>query len=468
MTAERRSAAWSLSLRPTAAFAAVTTVAFILMYFIAEHSIREHNDAWLRGEAEALRQVSESAQTSESRASLLRAVAASSVREITGASHSRGEREAMIFVLERDAAGREVVWLGPRRHEPFVAAVRAASLPPGKPRTVRIAGERLPFRVVRHTVPDADIYLGLSDLHAVHLMQGILGQLALVWLAAVGLAWLIAFLSARQLLARVESITTAAARIRSDDLSTRLPSSNQADEIGYLARTLNGMLDRIAGSVNQLRSLTDSVAHELKSPLTSIRGRLEIALTSESPERYREATIQAIDDLDRLAAFVTTTLDVAEAEGSGLRLDTAPRDVAGLVRNVIALYEPAFAEHRQTLRTALAPDAVVWLDASLAQRAVANLLDNELRHCPPETTVDVALTAGSDEVTLTVEDDGPGFPTEIKVRLFERFAKAGPGGGHGLGLAFTRAIVVAHGGRVAAENRAEGGARVILTLPRRR
>jgi signal transduction histidine kinase len=464
--AEHRSAAWGLSLRPTAAFAAVTTVAFILMYFIAAYSIREHNDAWLRGEAEVLRQVSSAAQSPELHVSLMQAVAAAAVRSITGASRDPGDREAMIFVLETAAGGREVVWLGPPRRGPFVEAVRAAELPAGKPRTVKIPGQRLPFRVVRHPVSDGEVYLGLSDLHAVHLMQDLLGRLALVWLAAVALAWLIAFLSARQLLARVESITTAAARIKSDDLSTRLPTSGQADEIGYLARTLNGMLDRIAGSVNQLRSLTDSVAHELKSPLTSIRGRLEIALTSEAPERCREATVQAIDDLDRLAAFVTTTLDVAEAEGSGLRLHAEPVDVGALVHNVVALYEPAFAERQQALRTTLAPETIAWLDASLVQRAVANLLDNELRHCPPDTTVDVTLTASRDEVTLRVEDDGPGFPVELHVRIFERFVKAGAGGGHGLGLAFTRAVVVAHGGRVSAENRVEGGALITLTLPR--
>jgi signal transduction histidine kinase len=273
--------------------------------------------------------------------------------------------------------------------------------------------------------------------------------------------------SARRLLARVESITTAAARISSDDLGTRLPSGGKADEIGYLARTLNSMLDRISGSVSQLRSLTDTVAHELKGPVTSIRGRLENALTSERPERWRDAAILAIEDLDRLAAFVTTTLDVAEADGGGLRLQPETVDFTGLVRSIVALYEPAFAERRQTIRTALEDEVALRLDASLAQRAVANVLDNVLRHCPAETVVDVTLTTTRDEATLSVEDDGPGFPAELQARMFERFVKAGPGGGHGLGLAFTRAIAVAHGGTVTAGNRPRRGAFVRLVLPRR-
>jgi signal transduction histidine kinase len=462
-----RSAAWTLSLRPTAAFAAVTMVAFVLMYLIAAHSIRQHNDAWLRGEAEVLRQVSVAAAPGAPHDGVVQAIAISAAREVTGASSNRAEREAMIFFLEMDTTGHELIWLGPEPRQPFLDALRAARLPAGKPRTVTIPGQPSPFRVVQHPAGATDLYLGLSDLHAVGLMDTMLGRLALIWLGAVGVAWLIAFASARRLLARVESLTTAAARIRSDDLSTRLPAGELADEIGYLARTLNGMLDRIAGTINQLRSLTDSVAHELKSPVTSIRGRLEIALSYREPERWRDAAILAIEDLDRLAAFVTTTLDVAEAEGGGLRRHTRPVDFSVLVRDLLGLYEPAFVDHRQTLRADVAPELVLWLDASLMQRVIANLLDNELRHGPAGTTVDVTLTATDDEVTLRVEDDGPGFPPELEARVFERFVKAGTAGGHGLGLAFARAIVVAHGGRVSAYNRAAGGAVVSVTLHRR-
>ena len=452
-------------MRPTAAFAAVTTVAFVLTYFITAHGLRDHNDAWLRGEAEVLRQVSLAAPPTTLPASLVQAVATSALREVAG----RGavESNGMIFFLQADVGGEVQVWIGPSHGTPVLVAVRSAELPVGKPRTVTIPGHTHPFRVVRHPVDHGDIYLGLSDLYGVRVMDILLGQLAVIWIAAVALAWLMAFVSARRLLARVESMTTAAARVSSDDLSTRLPTGGKADEIGYLARTLNGMLDRIAGSVSQLRSLTDTVAHELKGPVTSIRGQLENALTSERPERWRDAAILAIEDLDRLAAFVTTTLDVAEADGGGLRLHPESVDFTGLVRSVIALYEPAFAECRQVIRTALEDDVTLRLDASLTQRAVANVLDNVLRHCPAGTAVDVTLTTTGDEATLGVEDDGPGFPAELQARMFERFVKAGPGGGHGLGLAFARAIAVAHGGTATAGNRPLRGAFVRLVLPGR-
>jgi signal transduction histidine kinase len=297
-------------------------------------------------------------------------------------------------------------------------------------------------------------------------MDSLLGRLAVIWVGAVSVAWIIAFASARRLLARVESITMTAATIRSDDLSTRIPGGEARDEIGYLARTLNGMLDRVAASVSQLRSLTDAVAHELKSPVTSVRGRLENALTAEDPGRWRETAVLAIDDLDRLAAFVTTTLDLSEAEVGGLRVHRTPIDFGALVRDVLALYEPALAERQQELRQTIEDGITLWLDESLMQRAVANIVDNELRHSPPGTRITVGVTASHDRVTLRVEDNGPGFPPELEARVFERFVKSGATGGHGLGLAFTRAIVVANGGTVSAYNRPAGGACVIVALPR--
>ena len=122
------------------------------------------------------------------------------------------------------------------------------------------------------------------------------------------------------------------------------------------------MLDRVAGSVNQLRSLTDTVAHELKTPVTSIRGRLENALTSEDPARWRDTAILAIEDLDRLAAFVTTTLDLSEAEGGGLGLHVAPVDFGALVRDVLALYEPSFADRQHELRQTIEDGIILELD----------------------------------------------------------------------------------------------------------
>lgn len=462
-----RSAAWPLSVGPTLVFAAGTMAAVAIMYALAARSIREHNDAWLVGEVEVLRQVAIAAPPGASYAAVIRAIARSAAAEVTGASRTPAERSAMIFFLYGDADGHAVVWLGPPAQEDFVSAIEAARLPVGSPRTVAVRGHSMPFRMVRDRgVNGREIYLGLSDVHAVRLMNALLVRLGAVWIGAVCLAWVIAFASARRMLARVESISDAAERIRSEDLSSRIPEGQHVDEIARMARTLNGMLDRVAHLVDQLRSLADTVAHELKSPITSIRGRLESALVSRDAERAREAASLAIEDLDRLAAFITTTLDVAEAEGGGLRIRRAPVDFSALVRPLLALYEPAMTDRQQKVHQLIADGIVVSLDVSLVRRAFANLLDNVLSHTRPGTTVLVALTADDREVVLQVDDDGAGFPAEVEKRMFGRFVKGAGSGGHGLGLAFSRAIVVAHGGRMEAGNHPMGGAFVRMVLPR--
>lgn len=462
-------AVWRLTLGPTFVFAAGTTVAFLIMYYIAASSIREHNDAWLNGEIEVLRQVSLATPQGQLYPQIVRAIAAAAAKEVTGASPNVAERAEMIFFLHTDPTGRELIWLGPTANRPFITSLLGARLPTGVPRSVRIPNQRMPFRVVRDHGPNGtDIYLGLSDIHAVRLMDALVFRLGWIWFGVVCAGWGMAFVMARRTLARVESITRAAAAIRSDDLSSRVPEGPHEDEIAQLARTLNGMLDRVAASVTELRSLTDAVAHELKSPITSIRGRLEIALSSESDAASREAAILAIEDLDRLAAFVTTSLDIAEADGGGLRLRREPVDFSDLVSTIVALYEPAFTELGRTIELRLPGPVMVLADPSLMRRALANLLDNELHHTPPGTRVVLATTVAANTVCLLIEDDGSGFPPELLGHLFKRFGKGSASDGHGLGLALVRAIAIAHGGDIAAGDRAEGGAFVRLSIPRER
>jgi two-component system, OmpR family, sensor histidine kinase KdpD len=147
------------------------------------------------------------------------------------------------------------------------------------------------------------------------------------------------------------------------------------------------------------------------------------------------------------------------------RSSTANTTATGALERRAHLYEPAFAERRLALHQSLADGIVLRVDASLMRRAVANLLDNGLTHLSGGTNLSVTLGTEADTVVLRVEDDGAGFPPGVGSRMFERFVKGGGSSGHGLGLPFTRAIVVAHGGRVDAGNRPEGGAFVIVTMP---
>jgi signal transduction histidine kinase len=267
------------------------------------------------------------------------------------------------------------------------------------------------------------------------------------------------------MLKRVDAITGAAASIRTGDLSTRVPAGPQQDEVARLARTFNNMLDRISASVNQLRTLTDSVAHDLKSPITSVRGSLEIALSLEDPDQAAELVASAIEHLDRLSAVITTSLDVAEAEGGALRLHRESAHLSDLVRRVAELYAPAFADHQQQLAVSATAHAPVLVDVALCNRMLSNLMENELRYAGPGAHISLVVSTQEGLACITMEDDGPGFAPDLLPRVFQRFVKGPDSEGHGLGLAFVSAVAVVHGGRTIAGNLPQGGAQIVVEIP---
>jgi signal transduction histidine kinase len=238
------------------------------------------------------------------------------------------------------------------------------------------------------------------------------------------------------------------------------------DEVGQLALTLNRMLDRIERSVHQLHTITDSLAHDLRSPLTAVRAKLEMALTASARDEESESVVSAIEDMDRLTEFLDQSLDVAEAKANALRLNRVSIDLDEVLKVMIDLYEPGMSEKGLHIRLLSAGTVKIDADAALVHRMMANLFDNELKHLPPSCTATISLQALEDAALLVLEDNGPGFDSEIGGHIFERRVKGRNSSGHGLGLAFVEAVVRAHGGTVEASNRKEGGARLTIMLPR--
>ena len=246
-----------------------------------------------------------------------------------------------------------------------------------------VPGRRMPFRVVAANVGPGmgRIYLGLQDSAARIMLFRLLLWFFLGWMCMVGFGFLISVLIMRGTLKRVDAITTAAAGIGTGDLSSRVAAADKPnDEIARLTRTFNTMLDRISASVNQLRTLADSVAHDMKSPITSVRGSLEAALSTDDSNLSRELVARAVESLDRLSEIVTTSLDVAEAEAGALRLRREPSDLADLIYRVAELYAPAFSERRQTLTTIADQPVQAMVDQRFLVRLLSNLLENELRY----------------------------------------------------------------------------------------
>jgi signal transduction histidine kinase len=309
------------------------------------------------------------------------------------------------------------------------------------------------------------IYLGLSERDQHHVLKNLRLRFTLWWLAIVAFGAFIIFLTTRRMLGHVRDITEAASTIGDSDLSRRVPTTGRHDEVGNLARTLNHMLDRIETSMHQLHTIADSLAHDMRSPLTAIRGKLEMSLSSGLHIEQADPIVSAIEELDRLCDFLDSSLDVAEAKANALRLSRTRVDLDEMLRAMIDLYEPSMTESGISIRLRSSGPLFVSADAALLHRTVSNLLDNELKHLPASSTVQITLQQQGQEASLRIEDDGPGFNEELRQRLFEQGVKGASSRGRGLGLAFVHAVVTAHDGSVEATNLLQGGACLSVLLP---
>jgi signal transduction histidine kinase len=384
---------------------------------------------------------------------------------------SRDERDEndendSVFFLQAGSTGPATLWVGAGNGATNLSAIRASNVQADVPFHLNVRGFPVPFRVVAARMDDGSfIYLGLSERDELRVLRNLRVRFFSLGLLIVLFGFGIVFYTTRRMLGHVREITEAASRIGESDLSRRVPTTGYNDEIGQLSLTLNRMLDRIENSVHQLHTITDSLAHDLRSPLTAIRGKLEISLAHEGQNASQPMIVSAIDELDRLTEFLNTSLDVAEARADALRLTRAEIDLDEMMRVMMDLYEPCMSERGLRVQLRSAGAITVLADAALMHRAVANLLDNELKHLPASCTIVIHLQFEASEAVLTMEDDGPGFEDEIKDSLFRQGVRGDKSSGHGLGLAFVEAVVRAHGGTVTASNRTEGGARLVITLP---
>jgi signal transduction histidine kinase len=439
---------------------------FAMLHRFVANDIQRRSDAWLSGEVGVLGDVAARTPKDRLYRRVVGEVAELASREVPNRQRSSSTENDAVFFLQAEDSGPAKLWVGSGDGAANLAAIRSTRVLNDVPFDVRVQGFGIPFRVASVRIGDgSNIYLGLSERDELHVLRNLRVRFLTLWVAIVLLGFIIVFYATRRMLTRVSEITEAASRIGQSDLSSRVPDTKGNDEIGHLARTLNHMLDRIESTVHQLHTITDSLAHDLRSPLTAIRGRLETALASDVEADHAESIVSAIDELDRLTEFLNTSLDLAEAKADALRLSRTEVDLDMLVRGMIDLYEPSMSDKGLGVQMRSAGSVKVFADPALLHRVIANLLDNELKHLPASCLVCISLRADDHMATLTVEDNGPGFDAEIGRHLFERRVKGRASRGNGLGLAFVEAVVRVHGGSVTATNRHEGGAQLTVTLP---
>jgi signal transduction histidine kinase len=266
-------------------------------------------------------------------------------------------------------------------------------------------------------------------------------------------------------------VSATSAAISAGDLTRRVRVSGRGDEFDRLAETINDMLNRIARLMDGVRQVSNAIAHDLRTPITRARARLEDAAAHATGEADLRAAIdRAQSDLDGVVAIFNALLRIAEIEAGARRSAFADVDLAPPLLDLTELYGAAAEERGQTLSTDLPVSLPAYGDREMVQQAVANLLDNALKFSPPGSTI--RLTAASEPgagVRIVVADHGPGIPARDRARATERFfrgetARNTPG--CGLGLALVQAVATLHQGSLLLEDN-QPGLRAVLTLATR-
>jgi heavy metal sensor kinase len=280
---------------------------------------------------------------------------------------------------------------------------------------------------------------------------------------------------ARRALSPIEHMTLRAREITADRLGQRFANDEANDELGRLARALNDTLARIESAFEQLRRFTLDCSHEFRTPLALIRGVGEVGLQKTlTPAECRNCIGSMLEEVDRLTSLVESLLMITRADAGNLLLQRVPVPVMALTREVASLLQVLIEE--KSLRLILDGDERVEVEADrlILRQALVNIIHNAVNYSPAGKTVVVrVLNRGGSQVTVEVEDDGPGIPPDDQVRVFERFyrgsrARQDRPSGAGLGLAIAKWAVEANGGSIGLVSANSEGCTFRITLPRPR
>jgi len=272
----------------------------------------------------------------------------------------------------------------------------------------------------------------------------------------VALALVGALVISRMLLGQIEAINATSREIIAGDLGRRIPVSGRGDEFDRLAGNLNAMLDQIERLLEGLRQVTDNIAHDLRTPLSRLRSRLEIALMESAGPGDREVAIErAIAEADSLLSTFNALLSIAQAEAGDARESFQPIELADLIADAAELYGPIADEKRISMTVDAAGAGPIRGD--LVFQALTNLVDNAVKYAPADSEIGISLREQDGKLTLSVCDRGPGIPAgerDAVVRRFYRLEASRSTPGSGLGLSLVEAVARLHGARLSfADNR---------------
>ena len=293
---------------------------------------------------------------------------------------------------------------------------------------------------------------------------GLSAAMAVLTIAGI----LIGLMTRRALLARVHGIRSTVSAIMHGDLKYRLPTHLKDDELNTLSRTINGMLDQIELLVHGVRNVSNSIAHDLRTPLAELRSRLEeLSLIRPPPEQTFAEVDGAVADVDRVMRIFDALLRLAEIDAGLRRSGFVALDLSDLAASAVEFYEPAAELKNIELRVHTDGALAVHGDPVLLAQALGNLIDNALKYAPQGGVIEVGVRRVGPSAEISVTDNGPGIRDEERGKVVERFYRGDASRGTpgvGLGLALVHAVARLHGSPLELVDQSPG-LRVVLQLP---
>jgi len=377
---------------------------------------------------------------------------------LTGRRQPEQNRQASGLEIPLSNSALEAAAGGQRVFE----TIRGENRPPMRVMTTPVIDDGRVVNVVR-------VAMSLENMQETkrRFLVIVAGLLPVMLLLSGGGGWLLA----GRVLRPIDTMTRSANKISAEHLNQRLTVSGNGDELDRLARTINAMLDRIDDSVQEMRRFSTDASHELQTPLTILKGEMEVALLKpRSPATYQQVLHSSLEEIERINRLVEGLLLLARADVGLLKLDLEPVDMAQLCLRLCNQLQPLARENNIALSHGTLAPVLVDGDELQLQRMITNLIDNGIKYTPAGGHVTVSVDKEDGRALIRVQDSGAGVPTEDVREIFNRFyrtaqARRQNSRGSGLGLSIVRSIALAHHGNITVENAADGGSIFFVSIP---